>query len=136
MMPTTCSRCQRTDERPFIDLASLEPLVEAWEGTLAEPVCPHCQLAAWHLHCTGVVDVEGVRVEIGAIPRSEWDANSVFRCGYIDVEHRFLEEDEWPIEWTCPKCGGTRFEFVRRDYLPSGLQPGSFSGEVEEFDDA
>ena len=128
---TTCSRCQRIDERPFRELTLSEPF---WEGHDREPVCPSCQLAHWHPHCTSLVDVGGERVDLAVIPREEWDPNSVFRCEYIDLTRGYLEEDDWPETWTCPSCGGTEFEFVHADYMPSGLQPSSFELRLADLE--
>lgn len=126
---TTCSRCQRIDERPFHELTQVEPY---WEGAESEAVCPNCQLVLWHPHCMSPVDADGERVDLAAIPRDEWDENSIFYCEYIDLTRGYAEDEEWPQSWTCPRCGGTDFEFVHADYPPSGFRPGSFELAMEE----
>jgi hypothetical protein len=50
-------------------------------------------------------------------------------CEYIDLTVSWIEEEDWPEGWCCPRCGGTTFEGVHRDYPPAGIQPGSFTVE-------
>lgn len=128
-----CSRCGRAPhpDEP-IQCAEVGLPVE-WTGTKNESVCPGCQYVEWHPHCTSLVDVmsgERVdpRVDWAAFPREECDFNSLTRCEYIDMTISItIDDPEWVRKWTCPNCGGTEFDYVRRDYLSSGLQPGSFT---------
>lgn len=122
---TTCSRCQRTDSRP---LPGPTAIPDGWEGSHLEPVCPGCQLAAWHPHCTSVVDFHGERVDVAAIPRKEWGVGLLMHCGYLDTSVSYYS-DELPDAWACPDCGGTEFELVHADYQQSGLRPGGFRAE-------
>jgi hypothetical protein len=105
-MPTTCSRCQRVDERPF---------AHDWSDSAAGPVCPDCELAAWHPHCLSLVDSDGHRVDTSTIPADEWQG-VVDRCDFIDESVIGFNVEAPPTEWVCPKCGGTEFELVHPDY--------------------
>jgi hypothetical protein len=101
---------------------------------------PACQFAEWHPHCTSLIDVmtrERVepRIDWAAMPREEWDFNSLTRCEYLDLTISVVKEDsdaDWTQDWQCQDCGGTAYDWVHRDYMPSGLQPGSFTATVEE----
>ena len=137
-MPTTCSRCAKSDPRPFEKLCFPEvPAGQSWEGTPNDAVCPGCQLAELHPHCTSVVDIsDRERVDFSVMPREEIDFNRLVYCEHIDLTRCYLlHGDDWPDEWTCPECGGTEFDLVRADYQASGLQPGTLSGEIELPDD-
>jgi hypothetical protein len=129
-----CVRCGRTAKPlPW-------GLPEGWEGTPSEAICPGCQYAEWHPHCTSLVsyrDGERVDPEVdwANMPREEWDFESLMRCDYIDLGVSWIDDADWPKEWRCPKCGGTDFEGVHRDYPPSGLQPGSFEVDISDPDD-
>lgn len=145
---TTCVRCGRTEPRSFLALAielefrSNTAASDAdkqaafadigWSGTADAAVCPGCQFAEWHPHCMSIVDIDGERVDFAKVPAHEIDAGSVFRCEYIDLDVSWIEDDDYPESWTCPKCGGTEFEGVHRDYQPSGLEGASFTVEIEE----
>lgn len=106
---------------------------DGWEGAVHNAVCPGCQIAGWHPLCTSLVDRDGQRVDVEAIPREEWDRNTVFRCEYLDLSVSWIEDDDWPDPWQCPECGGTSFEGVHRDYPRSGLSGAAF--EVQESDE-
>ena len=134
-MKVTCVRCGREAEVPDLPTHVATP-PEGWEGTIFEPVCPGCQFAEWHPHCTSLIDLDGERLNLAVIPREEVDWNRVTRCEYIDLTIAVVDGDDWPDTWQCPKCGGTDFEWVHADYMPSGLQPGSFEADAEEIDDS
>jgi hypothetical protein len=142
----TCVRCGRDG-----DTANPGLVPDGWEGSILDAVCPGCQLSSWNPHCTSVLDREGVRVAwtdadgnpvvspaISAMPREEWATRSWTHCDYVDSEVVRLNEDPaWekspdPLKWTCPRCGGTSFEWVHADYPASGLQPGSFTVEADD----
>jgi hypothetical protein len=100
------------------------------------PICPGCQYVEWHPHCTSLVDVEtGERVDPAvdwaAMPRDEWELSRLTRCEHIDLTVVGIET-EGQMKWRCPDCGGTTFEWVHRDYPPSGLRPGGFRAELDE----
>jgi len=63
-------------------------------------------------------------VDWAHMPREEWDFSELTRCEYIDLTVSYIEDQ--PSEWTCPRCGGTTFEGVHRDYTPSGLAGTAF----------
>lgn len=155
-MTITCFRCGRAprDDEPLIPPPVNMPA--AWEGPPA--VCPGCQYAEWHPHCTSV-RVEsgyGARLDLEAIARGETvtvevdGAPVVFRslddvkalpegeigrCEYIDLDVSWIDDADPPAEWRCPECGGTQFEGVHRDYQAAGLKYTSFATEIEEDDD-
>lgn len=92
-------------------------------------VCPSCQFAEWHPHCTSWLDDEGNRVswrdengepvlapEIAAMPYEERHGIPWQECDYIDLTVSWTDDDECPQAWRCPECGGTAFEGVHRDY--------------------
>lgn len=66
------------------------------------------------------------------MPREEWDETSVTRCEYIDLDVSWIDDAHEPHGWRCPRCGGTEFEGVHRDYRPSGMAGTSFTVEPEE----
>jgi predicted nucleic-acid-binding Zn-ribbon protein len=142
---------------------ALTLLPVGWEGTITfpkdgepsvglGPVCPNCQYAEWHPHCTSTradfgygerIDTEtlqrdGQLVVVGddgipVIVRSLEDLQElgVGWCDYIDLAVSWIEDDDEPKVWTCSKCGGTEFEGVHRDYRQSGLQGASFTTEID-----
>jgi hypothetical protein len=55
-------------------------------------------------------------------------------CDYLDREHAYVDEADFPTEWTCPECGGTTFEFIHADYPASNLKGTTFRTETEEDD--
>lgn len=148
-----CSRCGRTprDDEPLI-----HNLPQDWEGP--PPVCPGCQYAEWHPHCTSV-RVEagyGDRIDIDALERGEsitveiagtpvvfstmsdlraLQVGEIAYCDYVDLTISWTDDDEWPKTWKCPSCGGSKFEGVHRNYGGSGLKGTSFSVELEEVED-
>ena len=81
------------------------------------------------------------------MPREERDYSSLQFCEHIDLSIAVVWEDKanWPTEWTCSSCMmhhvtapvGERqtFEWVHRDYTPSGLRPGTFRASVEPVDE-
>lgn len=66
---------------------------------------------------------------------SELEGLGVGWCDYIDLSMAWIEDADWPKEWTCPECGGTDFEGVSRDYQASGLKGAAFTVDVEESDE-
>lgn len=158
MTTTTCSRCGRVADGALDDLifyddaGNLDP-VRTWTGSQNEAVCPGCQLTTWHPHCTSVRADQGYgeRVDVDALARGEQvtfhDSDGVLLtarsfddvrdmlgwCDYIDQSLSFLS-DEIPesLEWQCPECGGTSYEFVQPDYQQSGLRGTSFRTEIDE----
>jgi hypothetical protein len=128
-----CSRCGREGHaagtgRPWF-------LPHEWQGTLSEAVCPGCQYAEWHPHCSSLVDVDGERVDLSAIPREERALERLSRCEYIDLTVSWIDDADWPQAWRCPECGGTGFEGVHRDYQQSGLRGTSFTIDADTDDD-
>jgi hypothetical protein len=120
-----------------------------WEGTVNTAVCPGCQLAEWHPHCTSWLDDYGhgkrvawrdeggddvISSEIAAMPSEEWDTESWAPCDYIDHTISWIDEADWPKQWRCPECGGTAFEGVHGDYPMSGLKGARFSVELGDAD--
>ena len=107
-----------------------------------EAVCPSCQYVEWHPHCTSLLDaMTGERidaaVEWAAMPPEERDYSRLMRCEYIDTTVAWTDDDySPPASWRCPRCGGTTFEAVHRDYLPSGLSSARFSVEGADVEDA
>jgi hypothetical protein len=88
----------------------------------------------WHAHCTSWLDEEANRVAwrdehgeevvapaIAAMPVQELGTETWTECDYIDLTVSWVDDDERPKEWRCPKCGGKAFEGVHRDYMHSGL---------------
>jgi predicted nucleic-acid-binding Zn-ribbon protein len=138
-----CERCGRTAdaERAFLPVG--------WESSLNHAVCPGCKYVEWHPHCTSLVTWEArpedslypnqrvdPKVDWASMPREEWDFGSLTRCEYIDVTIACVEgEGDPPTEWRCPKCGGTEFELVHRDYEPSGIRMFGLTVEVDDDDD-
>jgi hypothetical protein len=142
-----CDRCGRAprDDEPLIPNGP----PHGWEGP--PPVCPGCQYAEWHPHCTSWFshhDPEGERVSwadsegdvhvaphLLAIPHDEWDSASWFECDEIDLTVSWTGGDDLPQGWWCPRCGNTDFEGVHRDYGQSGLAGATFEPEFELEDD-
>jgi hypothetical protein len=125
-----CTRCGRESESEQPGL-----LPEGWGHGYwldarkeFEVVCDRCQFAEWVPHCTSVTDWDGDRVDVDALRASGRDIPeaSVKYCDYVDLSLSF-SEDNWPESWTCPQCGGTTFEGVKRDYHKSGLDHGDFT---------
>ncbi len=145
-MKVACSRCGREEETtPDLHL----PL--NWEGPPA--VCPGCQFAEWHPHCTSVrADFGyGERIDIEALERGEAtvvesdgvsvalrsfadvEAMGVGWCDHIDLTISHVDDGgAWPETWTCPECAGTTFEWVHGDYQGSGLKGTTFGVELDE----
>ena len=134
-MKITCTRCRREAE------ANPPMLPEGWEGSIHEAVCPGCQSAVWHPHCTSIraesgygerVDLEALdrgestTVTVDGMPillrtRAEAETLGVAWCDYIDLAvSRTDGDDDWPTDWRCTECGGTAFEWVHPDYQGSG----------------
>ena len=109
-----CSRCTREASREEMDSHRLTGLLpDGWEGWLPDGgVCPGCQSAFWHPHCRSLVDIEGERVDVQAIPREEW-TGEVDWCDYVDRENGYLEEN-WPdldvpgVRWHRVRAGALR----------------------------
>ena len=120
-----CVRCGATAERQQPNL-----IPDGWDGTIRAGVCPNCQLAEWHPHCTSLVTIiptdgsipPGQRVDRTVDwPREEWDLIELERCDYIDPTIAVTYADEnRPTDWRCPRCGGTSFEWVQADYPHAG----------------
>jgi len=148
-MKVRCLRCGRDGE------ASPPVPPDGWEGSISEPICPGCQSAEWHPHCTSVraesgygqrIDLEALArgesttVDVDGVPvvlRSTSDAQSLDAawCDYIDLSIARTDGDaDWLTEWRCDACGGTGFEWVHADYMQSGLGGTSFDLRVEEDD--
>jgi len=131
----TCSRCGKP-----ADSDQTQGWPWGWEGTASEAVCPDCQFCTWHPHCLSLVDREGKRVDPSidwaSMPPAERDYSGLSRCEHIDLSVPVLDvERDWPERWTCPRCGGTEFELVHRDYEASGLAGAGFVAELTEPDD-
>ena len=105
-----CCRCQRQARED--EFGSREgwpkdwPL--DWEGHSAEAICPGCQSASWHPHCTSIVDSLGQRVDVAAMPVEEMKG-LVEQCGTVDTSVSWLSDEAAPTSWRCPSCGGTDF---------------------------
>jgi hypothetical protein len=150
-----CARCGR--EATTEDRAHNTLVPDGWEGSKYEAVCPGCQYAEWHPHCTSVC-VEcgsGDRVDIAALQRGEQVTVEIYGtpvllrslddlkvlpdgelgwCDYKDLSIAWTDDEDQPAEWTCPACGGTEFEGVHRDYPASNLKGTTFTTEVEPSD--
>ena len=116
-----CDRCGKTAPVALHNDWPAPP--PGWEGTVHAAVCPNCQYAEWHPHCTSLIDVDGERVDPGAwdaFPEAERDYSRLAPCEYIDTSVAWTDDDETPT-WRCPSCGGSTFEGVHRDYPPSGF---------------
>jgi hypothetical protein len=81
----------------------------------AGPLCPGCQYAEWHPHCTSLVDADDERVDLSSMPQEEWDETSITRCEYIDLDVSWIDDADEPQGWRCARCGGSEFEGVHRD---------------------
>jgi hypothetical protein len=149
-----CSRCGRV---PREDEPLVRDLPKEWEGHKFDAVCPGCQYAEWHPHCTAV-RVEsgyGERLDLEALERGEAVTVTihgdpvVFRsssdltalpvgalgwCDYIDLSVSWIDDADEPKEWRCASCGGTSFEGVHRDYPASDLKGAAFNAELREED--
>src|SRR4051812_4974295 len=70
-IPLYCVRFGREATTGYAGNVTLVP--DEWEGTFHEPVCPGCQLAEWHPHCTSVRWDAGYgeRVDLEKLKRSE-----------------------------------------------------------------
>lgn len=148
----TCSRCGR-DARPD-EMTPAPDLPRgwthgAWTGSEVEVVCPNCEYAEWHPHCTSWLDEYGygrrvgwrdengeevVAPEIAAMPREEWHTGAWAPCDSLDLSVSWVDQADWPKAWRCPQCGGTDFEGVHRDYMLSGLKGAGFTVELNEDD--
>ena len=93
---------------------------------------PAASYAEWHPCCTSVLDRDGERVDVSALPREEWVGTSLSRCEYVDLTVSWIEDVDWPEHWQCPECGGTSFEGVHRDYAEADLEGGSVSSEIDD----
>jgi hypothetical protein len=143
---TTCERCGKTAPTRFD--GKLPP--EGWEGTVSTGVCPGCQLVEWHPHCMALLDWEtdkvvNPRVDWAGMPAEELDWNSVRFCEHIELSIAHIDDgSEWPLEWTCPRCGthhtqqdskpieeGGNWDWVHRDYQQSGLEWAGFDVDIE-----
>jgi hypothetical protein len=166
-----CDRCGRPAELQLS--RGVYWLPEGWSGAVGRPasggppqtgdaVCPGCQYAEWHPHCTAtrVESGHGARVDIAALKRGEPvtveidGAPVVFRsfadlealeagepgalgwCDYLDLTVSWTDDTEPPSEWRCPECGSTEFEGVHRDYQASNLKGTTFTAEIEPDDDS
>jgi len=83
-----CSRCQRDATPDEMRETVALGLPREWEGP--PPVCPSCQLVAWHPHCTRA------------------------GCGHLDLGVSWIDPDPPPAEWHCAACGGDAFEGAHR----------------------
>lgn len=139
-----CGRCGKTAPRRFHRGWAVVP--DGWEGSIDDAVCPACQYVEWHPCCLAPVDMAtGEPWDVAALiamPREEVDTSQIRYCECIDYTVAVTDDDEaWPQEWRCPRCGyqhTTRFrtfQWVHRDYVPSGLHPGMFTVESAELDD-
>jgi len=125
---TSCSRCGRTVSETLV---TPQMLPDGWTGSRRQPICPGCELVTWHVHCVSPVDVQGKWVNIGSMPREEWDAASLTYCEYTDLSRAYeLDGEDWPTSWTCPRCGGHEFDLVHADYLVGGLSSAFFENKV------
>lgn len=149
MTEVQCLRCGKT--APLRVHAGAPFLPEGWEGTTRAGVCPGCQYAEWHPHCLAAIDWEtgevvDPEVDWAGMPPEERDYDRLHYCETIDLSVTTLDDDLPPDQswrWTCPRCGtehrlaqeGERetFDWVHRDYPPSGLRPGMF--RVEHVDE-
>lgn len=72
-------------------------------------------MSQWVRYCLEVVGWDGERIPHGT-PREEWaDPNLVTYCGRLDTEHVYGDgelERAFEEQWTCPACGGTKYEFT------------------------
>lgn len=159
-IPIHCERCGRkatTKNGHLPAKRDADGEVEwAWEGSVSGAVCPGCQYAEWHPHCTSVRAESGYgeRIDFAALRRGEQviiriddmpvvlrsadelDWNDVAYCDYIDPSVSWIDHADWPEQWTCPECGGTDFEGVHRDYQASGLKGAAFTADVNEIDES
>lgn len=115
-MAALCERCGREAD-PGTPLIAGLPM--GWEGSPRAMVCPGCQYAEWHPHCTSAVIVDEAgeyeRVDQAVDwrePREETDFASVMYCDYVDLSVSWVQDAALPLDWTCPRCGGRRFEGV------------------------
>jgi hypothetical protein len=131
-----CSRCGRASraDEPLLPVVNLP---DAWQGP--PPVCPGCQFTEWHPRCTSlrsnsghgdrvdletlrrgesiVLSVDGVAVRIATLDElRELPQRALGWCDYIDLAVSWLDVSDPPQQWCCPRCGGTGFEGVHRDY--------------------
>jgi hypothetical protein len=136
-----CSRCMR--EPSPAERCDTWGIPEGWEGSASQLVCPGCQPAAWHPRCTSLRADSGYgdRVDLAALESGEslvvtidevpvriaslsdlttFDVGTFGWCDFIDWSVSWVEDEDFPEEWSCPKCGGTEFEGVH-DYRPLEL---------------
>ncbi|MGZ4185008.1 MAG: hypothetical protein ACXVSF_06445 [Solirubrobacteraceae bacterium] len=145
MSETNAIRCDRCGREEMPEGPGLLP--PGWEGAVetlpphhaVEAVCPGCQYAAWHPHCTSLIDIEtGERVDPGAwdaMPEAERDYSRLAPCEYIDTSVAWTDDDD-PPTWRCPSCGGSAFDGVHRDYPPGGLAQARYRvDDADEVDD-
>jgi hypothetical protein len=85
-------------------------------GSPNDAVCPGCQIAGWVAHCTSLVDGDGDRVDLNAIPRAEWAVETLMGCGWIDQSRTYVDNESPDAAWRCPQCGGSGVELVKPDY--------------------
>lgn len=136
----TCGRCGRDATPDEMRTALVPDVPGGWEHAYVEDVkvvvCPGCQPAAWHPNCTSLIDSDGAvvfREACEAMGEDEWLGELEY-CGWIDLSVTGYEPLPL-IEWTCPDCGGSEFEWVH-DYrgLVPGDRWGRRSDEVEGRD--
>jgi hypothetical protein len=136
-MPTTCARCKKTDPRSWdqilLDMQDaihdgVQDTAAYWQGTVNEPVCPDCQMAGYYIHCTSHCQKYG--------QGEEWcDFVDRTTAYYFDDDTKgFLDEDgtKPPTNWHCPECNGSSFDYVKTDYVRSGLAGTGFEVSDDE----
>jgi hypothetical protein len=117
-----CPSCGRKAE---LSGTGLPP--DGWVGSERAAVCPGCRDVKWCPHCTSPVDINtGADVE----PPEDWEAMppgerhfpGLMLCEYIDISVSMSiaqAEAAGQIDWRCPRCGGTMFDWAP-DHLASG----------------
>jgi hypothetical protein len=147
-----CDRCGKEEPATKMATGAGFLLPECWEGSFPhEAVCPGCQFAEWHPHCTSVATRDGERVDLEPLGRgepvtiqldgvpvrfnsvSEFAPGTLVWCDYVDLSVSYIDDE--PTDWRCARCGGTTFEGVHADYQESGPSGATFTIETEEVDD-